>query len=344
MYLKLKKPILNFYISISDVQEKHQLVVNKAKKFGHNILFSEYGEQLADLSNDEMKANKPQKRFQTSKIALLKLCCEKHPDAGIQETTVSNYLRSRCGLSCCGRVQVSEKLTNRVFSDDTLKKMSDARKRIVQKNPSRTEKQIENQQLIHWRKSVFERGNYLCAISGVKSETFNAHHLYSKKVFPSIKFDPDNGVLLDAKIHQHFHNTVGSLYIVTLDHFLEFLEKLRDSENFRMETFRKVKPRKNYPSYEQLISNNLSFFNEPSSFKETKDKCSETIAYYNIENICELLERMTELKKHLFSKLTDEGKELAIAAFRYPIDARAYSTNTRSDEESSSSPSFNEKR
>lgn len=65
-----------------------------------------------------------------------------------------------------------------------------------------------------------------------------------------------------------------------------------------METFQKAQPRKKYPTYEQLISNKLSF-----------DKCSETTPSSNIQNICEFLKRMTELKKNLFSKLTEEEKE-----------------------------------
>ena len=79
--------------------------------------------------------------------------------------------------------------------------------------------------------------------------------------------------------------------------------------------------KKNYPIYEQLISNNLSFFNDNSSFKETKDKCSETNTYYDIENIKKLLKSMTELKTSLFSKLTEEEKNLAIDANQNPLSS-----------------------
>lgn len=104
--------------------------------------------------------------------------------------------------------------------------MSVAMKKVSQKKAiSCTEKQIERKKLKEWQACVFQEGNYLCALSGVKSRNFNPSHLFSKKVFPSLKFDPENGVLLDAKIHQHFHNTGSSLYIVTIDHFLEFLQK-----------------------------------------------------------------------------------------------------------------------
>lgn len=323
---------MNYYLSISDVREKHQLVVNKARMLKHTIVYSEYSEQLEALSIEEIDNNKPKNRFQSSKKAILKIKCENHPSNGIQETTVSNYLRSRQGLLCCGRNKVSEKLTNREFSPETKQKMSLARKAVVQKKTSRTEDQIERQRLAEWRNLAFEKGFYRCAISGVRAKSLNAHHLFSKKVFSSIKYDPDNSVLLDAKIHQLFHNTVGSLNIVTIDHFLEFLQKLIDDENFRIETFQKVIPRKNFPTYEQQISNNLSFIADKNNLVEKNDKCSETNTYYNIQNICELLERMTELKPNLLLKLTQEEKQLAIAAFESPIVARGYKNSTNIEE------------
>lgn len=85
-----------------------------------------------------------------------------------------------------------------------------------------------------------------------------------------------------------------------------------------------------YSTYEQLISNKISFFN--NDFSEKKDKCSETSNFYNIENICELFERMTELKTYLFSKMTDKEKELAILAYENPILARGFTTITSEEE------------
>ncbi len=322
---------MNYYLSISNVQKKHQLVVTKARMLGHTIVYSEYSEQFDALSREEIDTNKPRNRFQSSKKAILRIQCENHPSSGIQETTVSNYLRSRQGLLCCGRQKVSEKLTNREFSAESKQKMSLARKAVVQKKISRTEKQIERAFLGEWRNRAFAKGSYRCAVSFVKPKSLNAHHLFSKKVFSSIKYDPENSVLLDAQIHQLFHNTVGSLNIVTIDHFLEFLQRLIDDENFRIETFQKVIPRNNFPTYEQQISNNLSFITDRNELVE-KGKCSETNTYYNIENICELFKRMTELKPNLLQKLTQEEKELAIAAFENPIVARGYESNTSIDE------------
>lgn len=176
---------MNYYLSISDVREKHQLVVNKARMLKHTIVYSEYSEQLEALSIEEIDNNKPKNRFQSSKKAILKIKCENHPSNGIQETTVSNYLRSRQGLLCCGRNKVSEKLTNREFSPETKQKMSLARKAVVQKKTSRTEDQIERQRLAEWRNLAFEKGFYRCAISGVRAKSLNAHHLFSCWLSPT---------------------------------------------------------------------------------------------------------------------------------------------------------------
>jgi hypothetical protein len=321
---------MNYYLPISNILEKNRKITEKAQSFNHDILYSEYAEQLATLSPEELEAGKPIKRFQSSRKACLVVFCNKHPDQGDQETTVAKYLNARCGLSCCGYQRVGEKLTNRVFSPETLKRMAAARKAVVQRNPPRTDKRIEHVRLVEWRNSVYREGQYKCAVSGVKPARLNAHHLYSKKAFLSLKYIPENGIPLDVLIHQHFHNTVGSLNIVTIDHFLDFLEKLKKDKNFRIETFQKVVPRKKCQTYEQLISNKISFFN--NDFSEEKDKCSETSNFYNIENICELFERMTELKTYLLSKMTDEEKELAILAYENPILARGFTTITSEEE------------
>ena len=39
-------------------------------------------------------------------------------------TTFHNYNRSRTGLLCCGRLQVSEKLQSRTFTEETILRMS----------------------------------------------------------------------------------------------------------------------------------------------------------------------------------------------------------------------------
>lgn len=274
-----------YHLSISKIQKKHSQVLQKAQKFGHTLIYSEYNEQFKNLSFEEINADKAKIRFRSKKEAILELCCESHPEKGIQKTTVSKYLNARCGFLCCGRKQVSQKFQGRTFSLETLKKMSNSKKGQAQQKPSRKESAIEKERSAKWRQAVQENWNFLCAIPLVKSKRFNVHHLYSKKVFPSLKYDPENGVLLDEKIHQYFQNTVGSLNIVTADHFLEFLQKLIDSESFREDVFQKAIPRHKYPTYEQQISNILSFSNDVPSSGGQKDKCSETNTYYDIENI-----------------------------------------------------------
>jgi hypothetical protein len=319
----------NFYLSVLFVKQKQELVVLKAQKLGHEIVYSEYNEQLSKLSVEEIQTNKPKNRFRSTKKAILQIRCQTHLSEGIKETTVSNYLKARNGLTCCGRDVVSKKLKGREFSPETLQKMSTARKAVTEikfSKASHSNKQLERQRLAEWRAVVFRNGEYCCAISGVKRKSLNAHHLFSKKIFSSIKYDPENGVLLHEKIHQLFHNTVGSLYIVTIDHFIEFLQKFIDDENFKNESFQKKVTQKSFPTYKKPTSNKLS------SPQKIQDKCSETKTHENIKKIRELLERMTELKPYLFSKLTENEKKIAAEAFKNRILARGYISNKNVEE------------
>jgi hypothetical protein len=50
----------------------------------------------------------------------LEVACLEHK--GVHVTTFTNYKRSKTGLPCCGKAQVSEKLTGRTFSEETIKK------------------------------------------------------------------------------------------------------------------------------------------------------------------------------------------------------------------------------
>ena len=87
---------------------------------------------------------------------------------------------------------------------------------------------------------MYKDGSYICAITGIKPQRLNAHHLFSKKVFFSIEFDPQNGILLSREIHEFFHYYFGSLNIVTIDHFIYFLVLLIENKNsFRENVFKK---------------------------------------------------------------------------------------------------------
>ena len=92
--------------------------------------------------------------------------CPKHDI--IAETTYTNYKRSRTGLACCGRQQVSEKLKDRVFNQHTIQKMREAGFNRPDSTRGGGEARYwrKKNSYIQWRKDVFRPWNNECPITG----------------------------------------------------------------------------------------------------------------------------------------------------------------------------------
>lgn len=64
-----------------------------------------------------------------------------------------------------------------------------------------------SQEYINWRKSIFERDNYICQGCGYdKGNILQAHHILPKKSFPHLILSIDNGLTLCKKCHQKAHS------------------------------------------------------------------------------------------------------------------------------------------
>ena len=72
----------------------------------------------------------------------------------------------------------------------------------------------------NWRKSIFERDNYTCIITGKKGR-INAHHLNGWMWDKENRFNINNGVTLHEDIHKEFHKMYGNKNN-TIEQFLEF--------------------------------------------------------------------------------------------------------------------------
>ncbi len=59
-----------------------------------------------------------------------------------------------------------------------------------------------------WRKSVYERDCYKCVKCGSKVK-INAHHIYSWKHYPHLRYDINNGVTLCEECHKQIHKKYG---------------------------------------------------------------------------------------------------------------------------------------
>ena len=133
--------------------------------------------------------------------------CPKHNIES--HTTFYNYNRSRTGCLLCGREQVSEKLTDRQFSEETHQKMiQSANKRPFRGGKSRRWR--ENQPYRKWRAAVCDRWGNECAVTGIKNKAGEkpiliAHHLISAHSEDALALNVDNGILIHMDIHTTFH-------------------------------------------------------------------------------------------------------------------------------------------
>jgi hypothetical protein len=56
-----------------------------------------------------------------------------------------------------------------------------------------------------WREVVYQRDGFKCQATG-KATGLNPHHVYPKHGFPSLRFDPDNGITLNMGAHMNWHD------------------------------------------------------------------------------------------------------------------------------------------
>ena len=145
----------------------------------------------------------------------------------IETTTFHNYNRSRTGLLCCGREQVSEKLKFRTYTEETIKLMSQAALKRPKRN-GKPRKWRKCHEYVQWKKQVSSTYEHKCAVTGLSADEAGplvAHHLYGVNKNPHLTYIVENGILLAKEIHILFHNTY-SYHNNTLEQFLEFLTLL----------------------------------------------------------------------------------------------------------------------
>lgn len=73
--------------------------------------------------------------------------------------------------------------------------------------------QRTSQDYIEWRKAVFERDNFTCAICQQVGGTLNAHHIRPFKDFPAERLNVDNGITLCETCHRQVHKDKNTEWI-----------------------------------------------------------------------------------------------------------------------------------
>jgi hypothetical protein len=80
---------------------------------------------------------------------------------------------------------------------------------VGDKNPSW--KDGKTQMINEWRKSVYERDNYICQMCGDRGKYLNAHHIKERSIYPELKYSIDNGISLCRPCHIRVHKEKGWL-------------------------------------------------------------------------------------------------------------------------------------
>lgn len=75
----------------------------------------------------------------------------------------------------------------------------------------------------NWRKSVFERDNYTCALCGSYGRKLEAHHILKFSVYRDKIFDITNGVTLCTMCH---HNKVNHNEDMFIEQFTNYINNL----------------------------------------------------------------------------------------------------------------------
>ena len=74
-----------------------------------------------------------------------------------------------------------------------------------------------------WREKVFNRDKFKCCSCGQIGGQLEAHHLFSYKGFPELRYDIENGITLCKECHTLFHSIYGRSEN-TKEQFVKFME------------------------------------------------------------------------------------------------------------------------
>ena len=128
---------------------------------------------------------------------IIQFICNKHPEYGVQNTSLWGLIHSKNNCKCCN---VTKETNHWNWSGGKTSDQEKIRKSINYKE---------------WRKQVYERDNYTCQCCGKTGVALNAHHILNFSTYPDLRFDVSNGVTLCEECHSFnkngsFHNVYGN--------------------------------------------------------------------------------------------------------------------------------------
>ena len=143
-----------------------------------------------------------------NKIGTIKVCEYCSAEYAVKGTKARAFSRA-CSRSCSGKLRPAPMLGKKM-STETKEKMRQAKLGITGEAHwnykgynNRTERQIAMSQDAYkqWRKSVFERDNYMCQGCGIRGGYLEADHIQPWVLFPEQRYQVDNGQTLCRPCH-----------------------------------------------------------------------------------------------------------------------------------------------
>ena len=72
-----------------------------------------------------------------------------------------------------------------------------------------------------WRKSVFTRDEFVCQMCGEKSEELEAHHIRTKRRFPRLTLEVNNGITLCFTCHRRIVTGKEEHFVFIFDRIVD---------------------------------------------------------------------------------------------------------------------------
>lgn len=154
--------------------------------------------RIADISDAKQICEKRNYTLLTETIRSvddkIEYICNKHPEYGVQTTTLYGMKKYDCNCRLC-----SAKKSNKENHWNWHGGINDVNDTI--------RKSWEYKQ---WRQEVYKRDNFTCRRCGDSKIALNAHHILNFSNHEELRFDISNGITLCEDCHREFHNAYGN--------------------------------------------------------------------------------------------------------------------------------------
>ena len=147
------------------------------------------------------RAGRKKYRFCSRKCTVEYMIGEKNPGwkrtvsickwCGEQYEHLPSVKRRFCSHKCHEAHQQADPANNPVWKGGITPELNLARARMIYK---------------HWQKAVFERDNWECRQCGKHGGELHAHHLYSFREFPHLRYNINNGHTLCPECHMKLNS------------------------------------------------------------------------------------------------------------------------------------------